>query len=499
MRDLLKGGASSLHASCSASGWIRSVRRQKRFSFLELNDGSSAVNLQVVWPESDAAHPLPFAEAEGALLSTGASVHVEGVLLPSPKAGQSVELAARSIRVVGACDASYPLQKKAHSAEFLREILHLRARGSQGASVLRLRHTLACALHAHLQAAGLVQVHTPVLTGNDCEGAGEQFLVSPTSWPAASPPFFGRPAYLTVSGQLHLEAAAQGLSRVYAFGPTFRAENSNTSRHLAEFWMLEPELAPGDLQAAMQLCQGALQACCAAALGPAGAADTAALGSAASGGAPALLARLQAAAQAPAFPTLTYTQALRLLNAAPTGLPQLAWGADLPSEHERWLCEQHTGGPVFVTHYPAALKPFYMRQAPAGGAGGAGALGPVVENFDLLVPGVGELAGGSAREDRLAVLGASMAARGLLSPAFAQAVAALAAEGGGRQGSSSLQVGVADPANGTLDWYLDLRRYGGMPSAGWGMGFERLVAWAAGLDNVRDAIPCPRARHACSM
>ena len=437
-------------------------------------------------------------------------MRVAGSLRASPKPGQALELVASALEVVGGADASFPLQKKAHSAEFLRSVLHLRAKGAGAAAVLRLRGALSAALHAHLQGAGLLHVHAPVLTGSDCEGAGEQFAAAPAAWPAGAPPFFGRAALLSVSAQLHLEAAAQGLSAVYAFGPTFRAENSNTSRHLAEFWMLEPEVAPGDLEAALALCQGAVAASAGAALGScsedlracAAAAEGASASASASGAsasaaaearAEALHARLRAAA-AGGFARLTYTRALALLNGSAAALPRLAWGADLPSEHERWLAEVHVQGPVFVTHYPASLKPFYMRRT-RGSEGGGGGAGATVENFDLLVPGLGELAGGSAREEDVGVLGAAMAARGLLSPAFAAAVA----ERGARGGSDGLGVGVADPANGHLDWYLDLRRYGGVRSAGWGLGFERLVAWAAGLDNVRDAAPFPRARNLCSM
>ena len=533
VRALLRGLPSS--APVAVQGWVRSVRRQRRYSFLELNDGSSPRNLQVVWGEGS-SEGLPFSAGDAAHLTTGASVRVRGVLAASPKAGQSVELSAASLEVLGGVDASYPLQKKAHSAEFLREVLHLRARGGLASSVLRLRHTLANALHAHLQAQGLLQVHAPVLTGNDCEGAGEMFAAAPVAWPPSSPPFFGRPAHLTVSAQLHLEAFAHAMGAVYSFGPTFRAENSNTSRHLAEFWMVEPEIAPGDLHSAMDLCQGALSAAAGAALRD-GAEDVAFLdrqrggSSSSSGGAPAAAAppaasasaarlvpledRLRAA-EAGGFARLTYAHALEVLNEGSAPLPRLGWGADLSSEHERWLSERFVGGPVFVTHYPATLKPFYMKRTRGSGGGGVGGGGggPTVDNFDLLVPGLGELAGGSAREHDGGLLGPIMAAQGLLSPAFAASVQQqqqqqqqqVVGAGGAAQGAASspphfwgLPAPVADPSNGFLDWYLDLRRYGSVPSAGWGLGFERLVAWAGGLDNVRDAVPCPRVRNSCSM
>jgi asparaginyl-tRNA synthetase len=475
---------------------VRTARRQKRYSFLELTDGTCASGLQVVWPEAGGASAGALPAADAALLTAGASVSVEGVLLASPKPGQAVELAASRLRVVcGADAASYPLQKKAHSVEFLRDVLHLRARGALGGAVLRARHTLSAALHAHLQGAGLLQVHTPVLTGNDCEGAGELFTAVAGAPPPGAPQqalaggggFFGRPAYLTVSGQLHLEAFAAALSRVYSFGPTFRAENSNTTRHLAEFWMVEPEVAPAGLPEALRLCEGAVAAAAGALLAQRrDDVELLAAGGGASGGggggAPLpLVARLEAAARG-GFAVLTYCEALAALGRGGGGRAAPPWGSDLSGEQERWLAEKHVGGPVFVTHYPAVLKPFYMRAS--GGGGGT------VDNFDLLVPGAGELAGGSAREHRHDLLAAAMAKRGLLSDAVVKALA-------GADGGASRPP--ADPANGTLDWYLDLRRYGGVPSAGWGLGFERLVAWACGLDNVRDAAPCPRARNLCSM
>ena len=502
VRHLLQTPA-LINTRVTLHGWVRAARRQKRTSFYELHDGSCAAGLQVVWPEQGPpSHPTP-ADAPGTL-TLGASVRAEGLLVASPKPGQAVELQAQHLALVGSADAaSYPLQKKgAHSLEFLREVLHLRARGPLGGAVLRVRHTLAAALHAHLQGAGLLHVHTPILTGNDCEGAGELFraaTVEPSGGggsgggaSAGESSFFGRPAYLTVSGQLHLEAFAAALSRVYAFGPTFRAENSNTPRHLAEFWMVEPEVAPAGLPEALALCEGAVSAAAGALLRERS--DDVALlarGSADAGGSGAgavsqpsplqLFARLEAAARG-GFAVLTYAQALAALARQPGGSGTPPWGAALTAEHERWLAEAHVGGPVFVTHYPAALKPFYMR-ASEGSSG-------TVDNFDLLVPGLGELAGGSAREHRHDALASTMRKAGLLSPGVE---AALSSPCGG------VARPPADPANGYLDWYLDLRRFGGVPSAGWGLGFDRLVAWACGLDNVRDAAPCPRARNTCSM
>ena len=492
IRHLLRT-PSLLNTTVSVHGWVRTARRQKRHSFLELHDGSSAGGLQVVWPEAPAPAPPLLPAQEAACLTPGASVRAEGLLVPSPKPGQAVELQAARLSLVCAADAgTYPLQKKgAHSLEFLREVLHLRARGPLGGAVLRARHTLSAALHGHLQGEGLLHVHTPILTANDCEGAGELFGVEPAgggaggvggSVPSAGGAgFFGRPAFLTVSGQLHLEAFAAALSRVYAFGPTFRAENSNTPRHLAEFWMVEPEVAPGGLPEALALCEGALAAA-ARALRRHNADDVALLARSGAGTdtAPLPLApRLEAAARG-GFAVLTYAQALAAL-AGRGGPGAPPWGGGLTSEQEKWLAEAHVGGPVFVTHYPAALKPFYMRASEGGGG--------TVDNFDLLVPGLGELAGGSAREHRHDALAAAMLEGGLLSRGVGEALRA------GKVGERP----PADPSNGSLDWYLDLRRYGGVPSAGWGMGFERLVAWACGLENVRDAAPCPRARNVCSM
>lgn len=565
----------------TVTGMIRSARRQKKYSFLELNDGSCAQSLQVVWGESGAANPTATSPAvispeDSPRLLTGASVTVHGTLVQSPKAGQAVELQAERVTLEGGVDASYPLQKKAHTLEFQREILHLRPRAPLAAAVLRARHTLSTSIHHSLASRGYCHIHTPILTSNDCEGAGELFTVStgasgaggggggtgdagsaggatggaPTNTTAAAP-FFGRPTHLTVSGQLHLEAFAAGLSRVYAFGPTFRAENSATARHLAEFWMVEPECSPGGLEDAMELCEGVVREGVAALLereagelpkqqqlrgggggggegqfravvpgdletiakegggGGGGVGVSSSSNSNSNNNYEALRARLNkitanpTAATATAIPTLpfprvSYTEALRLLHegvaagkAPPFTVPVPSWGGDLGSEHERWLAEvAFNGSPVFVTHYPATLKPFYMRQCRNSRSSDPGV---VVENFDLLVPGLGELAGGSAREEDYGRLGKAMAERGLLSPEVAQAVVVT---GGG---PSSPLLPPANPSNGTLDWYLDLRRYGGRSSAGWGLGFERLVAWATGIDNVRDAIPCPRTKGGCAM
>lgn len=512
MRRYISAAASSSHTAIrallssppvgervSVAGWVRSARFQKRVGFLEVNDGSCAANLQVVLPiDAEGSAGGALAPGTAAALTTGASVRASGTLVKSPKPGQPVELAADDVAVMsGAEAATYPLQKKAHSAEFLRSVVHLRARAAAPAAILRMRSVLAASLHANLSGAGCVHVHTPILTANDCEGGGELFSVGTSN----ATPFFGRPVFLTVSGQLHLEAFAAALSRVYTFGPTFRAENSNTTRHLAEFWMVEPEIAPARLLDGVRLCEDSLRAAAAALLSHA--VDDIAVCARENPAGPLVRSRLERAAHGN-FPVISYGEALARLASAPPGTFSArvpTWGGDLSSEHERWLAAE---GPVFVTHYPATLKPFYMSldepradfaaelaatvfRDPAA----ANAARATVACFDLLVPDLGELAGGSAREERLEVLATAMRLRGLLSPTTSAHTHATTKE----------VRPPADPADGSLDWYLDLRRYGAMPSAGWGMGFERLVAWCCGLDNVRDAIPVPRVvgAHGCRM
>lgn len=383
--------------------------------------------------------------------------------------------------------------------------MHLRPRTSVAGAMLRVRHSLTQAVHAYFDGKGYFAVNTPVLTSNDCEGAGELFAVAPASAvsapsapaapaaagapaapPAAPAPpahFFSKPVYLTVSGQLHLEAFACALSRVYTFGPTFRAENSNTTRHLAEFWMLEPELAPGTAEDAMDLAEGCVKACVTGVLEKRGS-DLATLVDRVDSG---LMERLQRTASGAPFPRIRYTEAVNILQASGQAFKQpVVWGEGLASEHERWLAESHVGGPLFVTDYPAAIKPFYMRHNEPR----ADEPSPTVGAFDLLVPRIGELIGGSAREERAEVLGPAMAAAGLLSPRMAAAA---------RKGPQALAAEPPADPNAGLDWYLDLRRFGSVPHAGWGMGFERLVLFCTGLENIRDAIPMPRVPGSCRM
>jgi asparaginyl-tRNA synthetase len=475
----------SVGSTFTVTGWVKSARVQKHTSFLQLNDGTSTANLQVLWPTQAAGGGeggIPV--ALGQQLSAGCSVTVTGTLVTSPKPAQPVELAASRLILHGTADAlRYPLlAKKEPSAEYLREVAHLRPRTTSGAAMLRVRHTLALAAHSFFDAQGYTYVQTPVLTGNDCEGAGELFAVRPAGEMAGSPPFFGGPAYLTVSGQLHLEAFALSLGRVYTFGPTFRAEKSNTPRHLAEFWMLEPELAPGGVADAMNLCEASVRAMTGAVLG-ARVAEVAHFSSAVDAS---IAPRLQQLADGPPYVRMSYSEAIKTLSAASVAWKTpVAWADGLASEHERWLAETAVGGPVFVVDYPAHLKPFYMRANEADDV-----QGPTVGAFDLLVPRIGELAGGSAREERFEVLAPAMAARGLLSPAV---VASLASPGGGRD------TGPADTSDGSLDWYLDGRKYGTMAHAGYGLGFERLVMFATGAENIRDAVPVPRVPGACRM
>lgn len=434
-------------------GWLRSVRHQKSVSFMDLGDGTAQHPLQVV------ASPEAVEGVAG--LGTGASVEVVGTLARSgrddPPRGKEWEVVAESpgdVRVVGACDADYPLQKKRHTLEFLRDVAHVRMRSNTVGAAMRVRAAAMAALHAHMRAEDVMQVTAPVLTPLDCEGAGEMFEAAV---PGAAAPFFGRPAYLGVSGQLYAEMAASALSRVYAFGPTFRAENSHTQRHVCEFWMLEPEIAHARLPDLLDLAEGTLKAAAAAAL------DECAedLQFCDERVRPGVAADVEGMRDRP-FARVTYTEAVRALAAAPSKARKkfrapAEWGAPLGSDHERYLAEAVCGSPVFVTDYPAAIKPFYMRASEA--AGGA-APGPTAACFDLILPHVGEVVGGSEREERAGVLRRQMDAHGLSADDYS--------------------------------WYVDLRRFGTVPHGGFGVGFERLVQALTGIANIRDVSPVPR-------
>jgi len=431
-------------------GWVRTRRDSKDFSFIELNDGSSLRNLQIIARDSLSNY------AEIQKLTAGASIRVSGALVASQGKGQKWELVANKIDIVGQADDSYPLQKKGHTPEFLREIAHLRPRSNLFGSVFRVRSRLAFAIHNFFQERGFVYVHTPIITGSDCEGAGELFRVSTID--LKNPPrkeseidyakdFFARQTYLTVSGQLEAEAFACALSKVYTFGPTFRAENSNTSRHASEFWMIEPEMAFCDLNGDMDLAEEIVkylirdirENC----------PDEMELFSKFVD--KELLARLDFVLERP-FQRTTYTEAVDLLKKSGEKFEfPVEYGLNLQSEHERWLTEKHFKCPVTVFNFPKEIKPFYMRLNDDG---------KTVTAMDLLVPGIGEIVGGSQREERLDVLQENMR-RHKMAPA-------------------------------DYKWYLDLRRYGTVPHAGFGLGFERMLMFITGVSNIRDVIPFAR-------
>ncbi len=426
-------------------GWVRTKREAKAFSFLEVNDGSCLANLQVVADRGISGYDENVVPAR-----TGASVAVEGVVVPSQGQGQRWELQATKVELLGGAAEDYPLQKKGHSMEFLRSISHLRPRSNLFGAVFRVRSRMAYAIHRFFQERGFVHVHTPIITGSDCEGAGEMFRIVTMDGEVAksdAEEFFGKPTYLTVSGQLEGETFACALSDIYTFGPTFRAENSHTSRHASEFWMIEPEMAFCDLAADMDLAEemirylvsDALESC---------AEDLAFCNQFVDKG---LVERLQLVRER-AFERISYSEAVELLQGSgETFEYPVEYGLNLQSEHERYLTEKHFCGPTTVYNYPKEIKPFYMRKNDDG---------KTVAAMDLLVPGIGEIVGGSQREERLEVLRANLAEHGLEESHY--------------------------------DWYLDLRRYGTVPHAGFGLGFERLLMFVTGVANIRDVIPFPR-------
>ena len=445
---ILKDGA--VGTSLTVQGWVRSLRVGKGVAFLALNDGSCVTGLQVVLEAGMPGYD------EVCRLGTGSAVGVGGTLVASPAAGQTMELRAEQVTIYGGVDESYPLQKKHHSFEFLRSIAHLRPRANTFGAVFRTRSALAFAVHRFFRERGFVYVHTPIITANDCEGAGELFRV--TTLDLAKPPrtengidfgqdFFGQPTGLTVSGQLEGELLAMGLSAIYTFGPTFRAENSNTARHAAEFWMIEPEVAFADLADDADLAEEFIRYLCSFVLEEC-ADDMAFFDKQIE---PGVIERVRALAEA-RFERMDYTEAISRLEQAPVGFQYpVSWGLDLQTEHERYLTEQVVGGPLFVLNYPKEIKAFYMRQNDDN---------RTVAAMDLLVPRVGEIIGGSQREERLDRLTARMDELGI-----------------GREG---------------LSWYLDSRRWGTCPHAGFGLGFERLLMHLTGMENIRDVIPFPR-------
>ena len=431
------------------SGWLRTRRDSGGLSFLEVNDGSCLASLQVI-----ADTTLANYDGEIRKLATGAALRIQGQLVASPASGQAVEVQASAITVLGPADpATYPLQKKRHSFEFLRSITHLRSRTNALGAVARVRSALSFAVHRFFHEQGFLQVHTPVITTSDCEGAGEMFTVTalePAALQGTDPfgaDFFGRRAGLTVSGQLQAEIFALSHGRMYTFGPTFRAENSNTSRHLAEFWMVEPEMAFCDLAGDMHVAEGFIRFLVETALEECSE-DLELFDRFVSKG---LVDRLAQVRDQP-FVRLTYTEAVAELERSGRDFAfPVRWGLDLQAEHERFLAEEAARAPVIVTNYPIGIKPFYMRVDDDG---------RTVAAMDILVAGIGELAGGSQREERLEVLTTRMTAAGLDLDQYS--------------------------------WYLDLRRYGSAPHAGFGLGFERLVQFVTGMQNIRDVIPFPR-------
>ncbi|MDD3814035.1 MAG: asparagine--tRNA ligase [Desulfocapsaceae bacterium] len=425
------------------AGWVRTRRDASGFSFIEVGDGSCLANIQVIADQTLANYG-----DEVKKLSAGCSVLITGILQESPAKGQAVELRALEVQVLGWADPeSYPLQKKHHSFEFLRNISQMRPRTNALGAVARVRSRLSYGVHTFFQERGFIQVHTPIITTSDCEGAGEMFQVTTPSAAEGGGEFFGRPAGLTVSGQLQAEVYAQALGDVYTFGPTFRAENSNTSRHLAEFWMVEPEMAfcdlPGNMEVAEEMLKYLLRLVLAECRE-----DLALFDRFIAKG---LLAKLQQVVEQD-FAHITYTEAVeQLLQSNQPFTYPVQWGIDLQSEHERYLTETIYQRPLIVTDYPAAIKPFYMRVSDDG---------RTVAAMDILVPGIGEIIGGSQREERYDVLLARM-----------------------------LEAGI-EPSG--YEWYLDLRRYGSVPHSGFGLGFERLVQFVTGMANIREVIPFPR-------
>lgn len=422
-------------------GWVRTNRNNKNVGFIELNDGTYFRSIQLVY----ASDLEQFEEATHYL--TGTALTVIGSFKLTPGMKQPFEIEVKSFNLEGACDSDYPLQKKQHSFEYLREIAHLRPRTNTFSAVFRVRSVLSMAIHEFFQDQGFVYLHAPIITGNDAEGAGEVFTVTTRNDANYEEDFFGKKASLTVSGQLQAEAFALAFRDVYTFGPTFRAENSNTARHASEFWMIEPEIAFADLADDMDLIEDMVKSCIQYVLDNAEEEmkffneriDKS------------LLERLDKVLNMP-FARMTYTEAIEHLKEAPVKFEfPVDWGTDLQSEHERYICEQVVQGPVFLTDYPKDIKAFYMRLNDDG---------KTVAACDLLVPAIGELVGGSQREERYDML---------------------------KQRMDDMNIHAE-----SLKWYLDLRRYGGCQHAGFGLGFERFLMYITGMQNIRDVLPFAR-------
>ena len=449
VKDLLK---SEPGGEVTAKGWVRTKRGNKNIAFIALNDGSTINNIQIV------VETAAFGDDLLKRITTGACIWVKGTLVQSVGSGQAVEIQAKGIGIYGEANPdSYPLQKKGHSMEFLRTIAHLRPRTNTFGAVLRIRHAMAFAIHKYFNDKGFVYLHTPIITASDCEGAGEMFQVTTldlNNLPKKengridySQDFFGKQTSLTVSGQLEGELGAMALGEIYTFGPTFRAENSNTPRHLAEFWMIEPEMAFYDINDNMDLAEDFIKSLVRYALENC-MDDIRFLNDMFDKG---LIERLQGVIDTD-FVRLTYTEGIKILEASGEKFEfPVGWGVDLQSEHERYLVEKHFGKPVIMTDYPKDIKAFYMKQNEDG---------KTVRGMDVLFPKIGEIIGGSEREASLEKLEARISELGM-----------------GRE---------------TLEWYLDSRRFGSAPHSGFGLGFERLLLFVTGMSNIRDVIPFPR-------
>ncbi len=449
VKDLLK---SEPGKEVTAKGWVRTKRGNKNIAFIALNDGSTINNIQVV------VETASFSEDLLKKITTGACIRVTGELVKSLGSGQAVEIQAREIVLYGEADPNtYPLQKKGHSMEFLRSIAHLRPRTNTFGAVLRIRHAMAFAIHKYFNDKGFVYLHTPIITESDCEGAGEMFQV--TTLDMGNPPrtengqvdysqdFFGKQTSLTVSGQLEGELGAMALGEIYTFGPTFRAENSNTPRHLAEFWMIEPEMAFYEIEDNMELAEDFIKYLVRYALDNC-MDDIRFLNDMFD---KELIGRLESVANTE-FVRLTYTEGIRILEESGQKFEfPVSWGVDLQSEHERYLVEKHFKRPVIMTDYPKDIKAFYMKQNEDG---------KTVRGMDVLFPKIGEIIGGSERESSLEKLEA--------------------------------RIKELSMSRDNLEWYIDTRRFGSAPHSGFGLGFERLLLFVTGMANIRDVIPFPR-------
>lgn len=450
MRTSVKNllNSASAQDSVELAGWVRTRRDSKEFSFMELNDGSCLKGIQVI---VDAGVP---GSDEIGKMNTGASVRVVGELVESPGKGQSWEVRATGVELLGGVPEDFPLQKKGHTPEFLRSISHLRPRTNLYGATFRMRSRLAYAVHRFFNERDFTYVHTPIITASDCEGAGEMFQVTSNGAGKPEEDFFGKKSYLTVSGQLEGETFACALSNIYTFGPTFRAENSNTSRHASEFWMIEPEMAFCNLEGDMDLAEEFIQFLVKDVLEN-NEGDLDIFARFIDKG---LRQRLEGLAGG-GFERMSYTEAVEKLIASRKKFNYpVEWGINLQSEHERYLCEEVVRGPLTVYNYPKSIKPFYMR---------ANDDGKTVTAMDVLVPGVGEIIGGSQREERYDLLKAAMESHDL-----------------------SLE---------NYGWYLDLRKYGTVPHAGFGAGFERLLMYVTGMQNIRDVIPFARTPGNCEF